>query len=257
MHSPGDRSLAIETICSGCGKRLSVPEEHAGKQARCPVCSQLYTVPYPHDGSGSTLARSDEANRGAPPPPPGSPAPSGDFYWMQATDGTVYGPADRSTLGRWFDEGRVGPGYKIREGEYGAWRDCEAYRSSARTTGFPTSAQAPAGSGGSSWAATGSENVNPYAPHRSDAAVPQVYAKSDQGVLILAMGILGFIVCPICSLVAWVMGANALRDIRNGQMDPSGKGLAQAGYYLGIINCLFTLIWMVTGISLLLVIGAG
>lgn len=261
-YSLGDQALAIETICSGCSKRLSVPEEHAGKQARCPVCSQLYTVPYPREVSGSAVGRADEnAMREAAQNAQGfGPPTRAEVFWMQANDGTVYGPAERSTLSRWFDEGRVGPGYKIREGEYGAWRDCEAYRPSSRAASFPSSASSPAGTSGSAWSANAAESVNPYAPQHPGGGMQQVqpvYAKADQGVLILAMGILGFIVCPICSLVAWVMGANALRDIRNGQMDPSGKGIAQAGYYLGIINCLFTLIWMVTALSLLVVIGAS
>src|SRR5689334_3296414 len=28
-----------------CGKRLNVPDEHAGKRVKCPACSQVLTVP--------------------------------------------------------------------------------------------------------------------------------------------------------------------------------------------------------------------
>ena len=38
--------MAIETPCSGCGQKLAVAEEHAGKQARCPSCGEIYTVPH-------------------------------------------------------------------------------------------------------------------------------------------------------------------------------------------------------------------
>ena len=224
--------MAIETTCSGCGKKLAVPAEHAGKQARCPVCGQIYTVPFP----------ATEVTGGASPPPntravdrppetvasglgggPASnPQASSDpsQFWMEATDGNVYGPVDRPGLDRWFREGRVGPGYRIRQGEYGNWANAEEFRPREQSS------------------------VNPYAPTQ---ATPMAgtglfnYPKADNGVLVLAMGILGFIVCPIFSIVAWIMGAGALRDIADGQMDPKNKGLVQAGYYLGIINCVLSL----------------
>ncbi len=37
--------MAITTICSGCSKTLAVADEHAGRQARCPACGTIYTVP--------------------------------------------------------------------------------------------------------------------------------------------------------------------------------------------------------------------
>ena len=37
--------MAIEADCSGCGRRLRVGDEHAGKEARCPVCNFVYLVP--------------------------------------------------------------------------------------------------------------------------------------------------------------------------------------------------------------------
>ena len=45
--------MPIETICNGCGQNLSVPDEHAGKQARCPACKTIYTVPHATFQSGS------------------------------------------------------------------------------------------------------------------------------------------------------------------------------------------------------------
>lgn len=39
--------MAIETICTGCGQRLRVAAEHAGKKARCPSCGTIYEVPLP------------------------------------------------------------------------------------------------------------------------------------------------------------------------------------------------------------------
>lgn len=37
--------MPIELICKGCASKLRVPEEHAGKQARCPSCGAVTPVP--------------------------------------------------------------------------------------------------------------------------------------------------------------------------------------------------------------------
>lgn len=37
--------MPIEFSCSSCGTTLRVPDEHAGKQARCPKCQALNTIP--------------------------------------------------------------------------------------------------------------------------------------------------------------------------------------------------------------------
>lgn len=37
--------MAIEFVCSGCSNTLRVPDEHAGKHARCPQCSSVNPIP--------------------------------------------------------------------------------------------------------------------------------------------------------------------------------------------------------------------
>jgi phage FluMu protein Com len=37
-------SVTIEFSCSGCGTTLRVPDEHAGKQAKCPKCQALNLI---------------------------------------------------------------------------------------------------------------------------------------------------------------------------------------------------------------------
>ena len=49
------------------------------------------------------------------------------------------------------------------------------------------------------------------------------------------LGLLGFMSCPIFSLMAWVMGSHDLAEMRAGRMDRSGEGLTQAGQVLGMI----------------------
>lgn len=219
--------MPIESSCSGCGKQLAVADEHAGKQARCPACGQIYTVPFPGGDTAASQASYDaqqlpdtSAGTGAQ-----SSATAGNSqFWMQAPDGNVYGPADRDNLNRWFQEGRVGPGYSIREGEQGPWQAAELFQPKATAQASAGSAQAftpgprPLGS-----------SPNPYAP----AGQAFRYPKSDQSTVILVLGIVGFFFCP-CSIAAWIMGHGALRDINAGLADPTNKGLVQVGYYLGI-----------------------
>jgi hypothetical protein len=255
--------VAVESICSGCGKKLAVGEEHAGKRARCPACGQIYTVPFPSPGdampqqelpggmqprtpsaSGNDPYATDpyaadpyrsDAYASATGQASGQPAGASgqaEELWMRAADGNVYGPVDRPTLDRWFREGRVGVGYQIRVGEYGSWTSPDAFRPMAST--LQSSAGNPASGGaGNPYAPT-----NPYAP----GGPIRTYPKADQSVFIIVMAILGFIICPIFSLIAWIMGANALKDIQAGQADPNNKGVIQAGYYLGMLNCILALL---------------
>jgi len=53
--------------------------------------------------------------------------------------------------------------------------------------------------------------------------------KPHRGVVVLVLGILGIVVCFICGIIAWVMGNNDLREMTAGIMDPSGRGMTQAG----------------------------
>ncbi len=69
-----------------------------------------------------------------------------------------------------------------------------------------------------------------------------------RGTTILVLGILGFVVCPICGIVAWVMGNADLQKIAAGQMDPEGLGNTKAGRICGMISTILAsvgfLIWL-------------
>lgn len=265
--------MAIESICPGCGQRLAVPEEHAGKQARCPACQTIYTVPtaasaetaqggFPamDGGQGSSNAAESassadgfsggqvnpfsetvagpqsnpEADRDAFA---GQPSVSNEF-WMRASDGTEYGPVDRTNLNRWFSEGRVGAGYQIRQGQNGAWQPAAAFQPQLNPY-----ADHPSGG-------------NPYAP--SAAQSYSQYRKSDPSGLVLTMGILSWVcllICPfigfIPGLVAWITGRNGIRDIQAGVADPTNLTLVQVGYYLGMVNVLLTVLGFIAFFGLI------
>lgn len=66
--------------------------------------------------------------------------------------------------------------------------------------------------------------------------------------MVLTLGILGIVLCPVCAVIALVMGKNDLRAIDGRTMDPSGRGLTLAGWVLGIIGS------VLLALSLLLVL---
>ncbi len=243
--------MAIETICAGCGKRLAVADENAGKRARCPACGYVNPIPLepsdrprqdfasPSTDDSAGLASDVDALGSATYQPPDAFAaasgadrtdtpPDAQRYWMRAVDGTEYGPVDQQTLQRWFREGRVGPGYQVRQSRYDNWRPAEEFRTAAQRPSANPFAQAP-------------HDSNPYQPVA--AGVPgQTYLQADQGVFVLVMGLLGILCCPVFGLVAWVVGHQALNSIQAGLANPNSKGLVQIGYYLGIASVVMFLV---------------
>jgi phage FluMu protein Com len=66
-----------------------------------------------------------------------------------------------------------------------------------------------------------------------------------RGGMILAFGIIGFLVCFPFGIAAWVMGNNDLGEMASGRMDRGGEGLTQAGKIIGIVTCCLQALWLV------------
>jgi hypothetical protein len=81
--------------------------------------------------------------------------------------------------------------------------------------------------------------------------VPQ--AAPDRGGVILAFGILGIACCCFAfGIAAWVMGNHDLHEIDSGRMNPSGRGLTQAGRICGIVSvCLSIALVLLIGLLIL------
>ena len=56
-----------------------------------------------------------------------------------------------------------------------------------------------------------------------------------RGSVILTLGILGLVVCPLLGIAAWQMGNDDLRHMEYGRMEPSGRDLTSAGRVLGMV----------------------
>ena len=75
--------------------------------------------------------------------------------------------------------------------------------------------------------------------------------KPHHGTLILVLGILGLVVCGPLGIVAWVMGANDIKEMNAGTLDPSGRGTTNAGKICGIIATILMIIAVIIGILLI------
>lgn len=214
--------MAIETECQGCGKRLRVADEHAGKLAKCPQCQAVYTVPKsPVAASwGAGLASS-------------SPLASGDRWHLRTVDGLTFGPVARAELDRWMSEGRVTPQSQIlREGD-GQWQWAgqiypHLQHAAADSPFKPGAAAASLTDGG----------VDPYAPSAGLAApypYPR-YREQHRGGAVLTLAIVGLVLCQFLAIAAVIMALVDLGKMNRGTMDPAGKGLTIAGLVIGSIS---------------------
>ena len=71
-----------------------------------------------------------------------------------------------------------------------------------------------------------------------------------QATTALVLGILGIVCCQILAPVAWFIGGQELKAIREGRSPVAGEGLAKAGWILGIIGTILlglTLLWILVG----------
>ena len=79
--------------------------------------------------------------------------------------------------------------------------------------------------------------------------------KPHRGTLILVLGILSLVGCGILTgIPAWVMGNSALKEIDGGTMDPTGRGVTNAGKILGMISTILFIVGIVV-VGLLAVLG--
>lgn len=77
--------------------------------------------------------------------------------------------------------------------------------------------------------------------------------KPHRGGAILALGIIGIVVCFITGIIAWVMGSSDLKEMDAGIRDKSGYSLTKAGMICGIIGVILSVLsifWMVFVVGL-------
>lgn len=75
----------------------------------------------------------------------------------------------------------------------------------------------------------------------------QQQSASTQAITSLVLGILGVVCCQLFGPVAWFVGSQELKAIREGRSPAAGEGLAKAGWILGIIGSILlilTVFWI-------------
>lgn len=203
---------SIDTLCEGCGKQLRVAAEHAGKQARCPHCQRVYTVPMQSSVTSAGFERLLPA------------AATGDTWQMKSPEGLVYGPVSKAELDRWRDEGRITHGSQIlpRNGQQWLWA----------TDVYPELALARPMSPVKSPFASSSDETSRQRLHPFYANDIQPH----RAVLVLVAAIIGMAtMCAVPSMLALVLGIYDLRLMKAGKMDRSGRGMTIAGVVLGAV----------------------
>ena len=201
--------MSIEIQCNGCHSNLRVPDEHAGKQARCPKCGTIQTIPGVATPFPSPAAEPQDLRL--------------DQWYVRTPEGVEYGPVPRVELDQWVSESRLSAESRIR-------RATEAWMP-ATTLDPELPSVAP----------------NLYQPGELISAHPgNAYAESHRGGVILILGILGLLLtCPILSIMAWVMGAKDLAMMKSGVMDPAGGDMTRVGYFLGLFWSMICIFGMV------------
>lgn len=232
--------MPIETMCPGCGRKLRVGDEFAGKQARCPVCNEIYSVMVDAE--------------------PTRDLPNANSWRLKTPEGQIYGPVLKDELDKWVTDGRVTADCYLAPDE-SDWERADRFYRVLKEVPTAVHAQFAAGAGASS--AVGLQGAG----HAGTHAIPSAnatryrYTAAHRGGLILALGLISwFVGCPIFGLFAWIMGNNDLREMRLGRMDPSGMGLTQAGQIIGMIHVILVAIVVIIALGMLLfvtVLAAG
>ena len=149
-------------------------------------------------------------------------------YYFKALDEKEYGPLGQAQIRDWLGQGRMDGNSQVRSADSDDW---------SPLSGHPELSEllAPSRSTPPSPTPSPQADVQHYAPHR--------------GALILTFGILGIACCFPLGIAAWIMGNNDLQQIEAGMMDPSGKGITNAGKICGIVGTILGI--FCTGFQLL------
>lgn len=275
--------MPIIVNCTGCGRKLRLADEHAGKTARCPVCRMTFQVP----ADAVRVSDSAAAASGAMPPSSSddslglganqaspsytfAPKPPEERWFMRTPEGQEYGPVGKVELDGWVREGRIAADCFIRRDGTPQWinpRDVYPQIAPAPAGMAPGAGAVPRGPtvAGNPYAAPPGMPGNPYAsapgaamnPYASPTAYPMPgqmpgygypFRKAHRGGLLIALSVISWFVCPIVGLVSLIMAYQDLTEMDQGLMDESGRGLTRAAQIIAGIQ------WSLVGLYILGVI---
>jgi len=233
--------MAIELFCNSCGQKLRVPDEHAGKQARCPQCHATTQI------SANALSSQPQS-------------PGQDEWYMKTLDGTIYGPVDKLELDRWKAEERLNIQCQLSRGNKENWLSAiqvypdintpQSFQSNITSQQFTPSQ--PSNPFSDSYV---QQANNPYTSPAAHTSMRNSQYLPHRGALILTLAIIGLVIniggCMFCGFIinlafvipAWVMADADLHAIRLRRMAPEGMGFTQAGKIISIISCVLSFLF--------------
>lgn len=219
--------MPIDINCQGCGQRIRVADEHAGKKARCPNCQNINPIP------------AASAANPAAPSPSYSPAPLSSNYGSGGSPFTT-GPISVETSG---------PAVSAINNPFAPLPP------TSPTTAMPSIGSNPFGQSAAPANPFGDiASNNPYQTRSYAAPVQRSWQQPHRGALVLILGLLGFLMCPLIGPAAVFLGHSDLAAMKSGRMDPDGHGLTLAGLIVGWIATGIVILW--AAIFFLIVIAA-
>lgn len=135
-------------------------------------------------------------------------------YYVIAQDGNRYGPADIPTLQQWVREGRIAPNTTLEDEFTGTQIRASLLPELSHL--FPS---------------------QPVPPGDSYRQPPPMTGgrPSSRATTALVLGILGLLCCGLLGIPAMIIGKQEMNSIDQGLAPVEGRGLAQAGFILGIV----------------------
>jgi uncharacterized Tic20 family protein len=95
-------------------------------------------------------------------------------------------------------------------------------------------------------------------PARTTAAARGTgYPEDSQAVLALILGIVSVLLLSILGPFAWWLGGKEKKAIDEGRRDPANRGVAVAGWVLGIIGTIFLILAVLGVVFWVVVFGAA
>ena len=135
-------------------------------------------------------------------------------------DGKSYGPYTADQMRQFMAQNRLTTQSQV-SADGGPWQPAGNFPEMTGGAGASTAGQQQA--------------VQP--PMAGAMPMHQNFQKPHRGVLILVLGIVSIVMgCGfLTGIPAWVMGNNDLKEMDQGIMDPSGRGMTQGGRIIGMI----------------------
>ena len=136
-------------------------------------------------------------------------------YYFKASDKNEYGPIGKGEIQAWLQQGRMNQDSLMRAVDSEEWRPLNDYPELLVLLA-PSSSTPP--------------------PSTSPPQATATHVEPHRGALILTFGILSIVCCFPFGIAAWIMGNNDMQQIEAGMMNPSGKGITNAGKICGIVG---------------------